>query len=248
MEPIQIAVCDDDKNILELITGATKQVLADMKVPCAVECFCSVAPLKKRMKQKQFNLLLLDVDMPDEDGIHFGIAVKTQANSPDIIYISQCENRVYESFLARPIGFVRKQYFLSDMSNIMKLYVSTLRRKKTQTVCVKTRDGFLNVDAGDIIYVESWLNKQEMHLKSRKEPVELNSKMATLEEMLMTLNFIRIHKSYIVNYRYIARLDRTSVTLSDGTELPLAQRRYKEVCSEYIKLMRTKSAVLIDSK
>ena len=53
--------------------------------------------------------------------------------------------------------------------------------------------------------------------------------MAELEEQLALAGFLRVHKSYLVNMRYIEKLNYNGVLLVNKEELPISQKRYSEI-------------------
>ena len=61
--------------------------------------------------------------------------------------------------------------------------------------------------------------------------------MEKLEEITDQFGFIRIHKGYLVNYRFIQHVSSTEVTLSDGIKLPIGRSKAPEVKKKYLKLI-----------
>ena len=63
-------------------------------------------------------------------------------------------------------------------------------------------------------------------------------------ELLAPAGFLRIHKSYLVNYRAIARIQKDHVLLTDGQRLPLSKHRYQDVISRFMACHRRDSGFL----
>ena len=56
---------------------------------------------------------------------------------------------------------------------------------------------------------------------------------------------MRIHKGYLVNYKYIRRLEDTEAVLTNGERIPLSRRRVQEIRKRYLELMRGRGTVIL---
>ena len=84
----------------------------------------------------------------------------------------------------------------------------------------------------DILYVESFRHYISIHTKDREYKIKEN--ISAFEERLRG-GFFRIHRSYLVNLKYVIRIGRTAVTVEGGEELPLARGRYDQVNRAFIQ-------------
>lgn len=82
-----------------------------------------------------------------------------------------------------------------------------------------------------IIYVASQGHKLEMHIQTEKkrEVRVVREKLDDLEKRLSGSNYLRVHKSFLVNGDYIQNICRYEVLLSSGRKIPISKSRYKEV-------------------
>ena len=113
--------------------------------------------------------------------------------------------------------------------------------------CLQTQDGayiqfatrasLLSLKREQIRYIEGSRNYQLLHLTDRSAPLEVKMTMEKLEALTQPHGFIRIHKGYLVNYRYIQRIHATQVTLDDGVVLPIGRSKMGEVKSHYLALL-----------
>ena len=106
-----VAVCDDDAAVFDTITETAKKAFAENGAEAEVLCFSSPGALEKEMGSRGFDLIFLDIEMPEEDGIRFGERLSRMENTPDIIFVSSREDRVFDAFKIHPFGFVRKSLF-----------------------------------------------------------------------------------------------------------------------------------------
>ncbi len=79
-------------------------------------------------------------------------------------------------------------------------------------------------------------HKLNIHLEN--ESFIANGNLKDIEELFHSYGFIKIHQSYIANYRYINLIKRTEVMLDDGKSLPLSRSRIEQVKLEYMRFIR----------
>lgn len=235
---IKIALCDDDVKALPVIAGAAESAFLEKGICADIERFTSGKALLQAMEQTRFQILLLDIEMPGMDGIAVGRKLRENGDNTQIVYVSEAESRVFESFLVQPLGFVRKSNFLNDIAAVVELYVKTCTQdEKSDYIEFQTRSGLLTLKSRQIRYIEGSRNYQLIYLDGQKQPAEAKMTMEKLEAVTRPHDFIRIHKGYLVNYRFIQRISATAVTLLDGTQLPIGRSKAAEVKSKYLSVL-----------
>ena len=235
---IKIALCDDDARALPVIAGAAESAFNAQGIQTEIYRFSSGAELLQAMERTHFNLLLLDIEMPGMDGIAVGKKLRAMEDDTKIVYVSEAETRVFESFQVQPLGFVRKSNFLNDIAAVVELYVKTGSQEQAGDYLeLSTRSGLLTLKSKQVRYIEGSRNYQLLYLDGKKEPVEVKMTMDRLEQMTAPLGFIRVHKGYLVNYLNIQRVATSEVTLVDGTEIPIGRSKVAEVKVRYLTLI-----------
>lgn len=235
---IRIALCDDDVKALPVIAGAAESAFAERGIGTEIQRFTSGASLLHAAEQIHFHIILLDIEMPGMDGISVGKKLREKGDSTQIVYVSEAESRVFESFLVQPLGFVRKSNFLNDIAAMVELYIKTcVNNDKSDYIEFRTRSGLLTLKYGQIRYIEGSRNYQLLYLEGQKEPTEIKMTMEQLEAGTASHGFIRIHKGYLVNYLYIQRISSAAVTLLDGSQLPVGRSKAADVKRKYLSIL-----------
>lgn len=239
-ERLRVAVCDDDQAALGIIASSLKDVFAAHGVDAATSLFSSAVELAAVMPTRRYDLLLLDIDMPELDGIEFARQLREQRDKVDIMYISNREDRVFDSLRVQPVGFIRKSNFLVDMSEVVGAYLTARRERHRQSVVVlRDHDAVYPVQVDKIVYVEGQRKRQVVHVDGQEKTITLTRTMGELEEELAGEGFIRIHKGYLVNYRFISVIDGGDVVLTNDERLPISRRKERETKERLLELVQS---------
>lgn len=243
MELMRIAVCDDDRAALGIISSSLKGIFADRGVDADIVLYSAATELAEVMVRRKFDLLLLDIDMPGLDGITFAKALREQGEQVDIMYISSREDKVFESLRVSPVGFIRKSRFLDDMSEIVGAYLDARAARHEISSIVLKKAGLVRpLRADAIAYIEGKRKDQEIHLIEGGS-ITIRSAMHILEEELEPAGFIRVHQGFLVNYRQIKLIEDQEVLLVTGESLPISRRKASSVRAQYLELVQQNSMV-----
>lgn len=245
MENIRIALCDDNHLAADTIAASVRSFFADKNLATQIHTFQKPKELLDFCERSAVDLVLLDIEMPELDGIRLGQILKEKDLAPEIIYISNREDQVFSALHVHPFGFVRKSCFLKDLEDILTSYM-TLRVQKedTQKILVTTPSGRCSIELDKIQYFEGDGTYQTIVLADDKPALKIASRMKTLQENLEEQGFLRIHKGYLVNYRYIGSIRTGEVVLKSGKSLPISRGKTQEMRDRYLKLCRENGMML----
>lgn len=114
-----------------------------------------------------------------------------------------------------------------------------------RALIVEDREQITYIAIDTLIYIESIGKKQLAHIVGREQPIELRKQMQQPEGELTGRGFLRIHKGYLVNYRFIRKICEADVILSSDARLPVSRRRLTDIREEYMELMQAEGALLL---
>lgn len=246
---INTVILDDEPAIIAIVSSTVEQVFKSRAVEIQIQSFTSAKTCWEWLGKNRTDLLLLDINMPEIDGVKFGRKIRTELKekSPDIIFVSSNEDRVFDTFELSAFGFVRKDSYLTDISRVLTRYIDTRLTEKNapQVFEVKDGKGISVFDASDIVYVESFRNNQIVHIRGG-DNVTLRSTMTALEEKLCGgESFIRIHKSYIVNCEFVKNFGHGDVVLKSGDAVPVGRAYYVDGIEKYMNWVKLRGAKTI---
>lgn len=240
MKNLTVAFCDDDPLFREVLQTAVRAALAENGLSCDGLEAGSGPELSALLGHRDADLIFLDIDMPGMDGIRFGEQLRRRGCRADIVYVSNMEDRVFEIFRVHPWSFVRKSRFREEIPAVIAEYARS-RADRTETLLLTGEGGgAVPVDPAELIYAEAVGKVQKLVLSGAGGPVLVRTTMRELEQRLDPFGFIRIHKGFLVNYRFIRKITSRSVLLDTGDDLPVGRDRLGPARERYLALMKWK--------
>lgn len=186
------------------------------------------------LREQQIDLIFLDIHMPKLKGLDF---LRTLSQKPLVIVTSAYEAYALESFeldvcdyLLKPFRFDR---FLKAANKALEM--RQLRQKQpaqslpeeepkgARRIFIKSDKRFIQINVADIFYLESYGNYVKVWLEDAYHLTPRT--LASFEAELPAHDFFRIHKSYIINRKYIDYVEGNTVVLTNKTELPVGKNQ-----------------------
>lgn len=228
---MKIAICDDEKPILKKI-GVTLQSLYQAKTDDVfIYEFTKGIDLVNSHKSSKFDIIYLDIDMPELNGLDTAGLIRDSDDDVLLIFITNIEKYVYESFKVMPFRFVRKNHF-EDLEEAVN---SSAKRilQGNQKIKFETENGPLDINIGNIQAFTSI--GHNIYLCTNKKNIRVFSTLQKLEKELDKYGFVRTHKSFLVNCKHMDYLKDNSVVMNNKTEIPISRRQLKNVQEKFLR-------------
>ena len=231
-----IAICDDDKNYLNLFLSYTKNYLALLENSCAgvvLDCYtCGEQLVEAYRAGKSYDLIYLDIKMKKVSGFDAAKIIREYDSKALIIFITSLRDYIFNSFEYQPFWFLIKPVYEEKFGYVLRQAIAQINEKKNKRYSFYTREnGLMSIEINRIMYLESVLRKVVLHTSNQQFTYYANLKEE--EEKLTKYNFTRIHKGYLVNMEYIQRINKSNIVLKNNVVLPLSEHRLKEVFDRF---------------
>lgn len=250
-EQLSIAVCDDDEIVCEATCAKVSKYFEECGIRAHCDSYVSAVSLYNNLKDsdKRYDLMFLDIDMPKLGGVDLAKTLRKGNNQVDIIFVSNREDKVFETFSVRPFGFVRKNNFNADLKDTLRSYINE-RIHNNNYIGLQTDNNSVvhKVKVSDIVYIESFRYMQTVYLVNG-EHIEVRMTMRELENMLADYDVVRVHQGYIVNLKYVQRIERSGLLLNynGGIEINISRDKVQELKTIYLEYLRKTGDVLFDN-
>lgn len=234
---VNIAVIDDEIIILNYIHKKINIVMNDLNIECQIYNFSDSYYALKEIEKQKFDIVFLDIDMPDVSGIEIAKQIRKSNSDSEIIFVTNKDELVYDVIKYAPFRFIRKSKFDIEIYEAIQSYIEKLNSKNF-LYTFSTSNGKKITDLRNVKYVEA--SSHKLHVHEINSKFIANGNLNEIEEFLHICGFIKIHQSFIVNYRFIDLIKYKEVILDDATRLPISRGRYEKIKIDYMQLSREK--------
>jgi len=232
---MDIAICDDEKNLRENLSDMIKEQYED----CNVDLYDSGNALLNT--NKNYDIYFLDIQMAGIDGMKTAEQIRAnQKNTSEsiIIFITAFQEYMNKAFDVKAFHYLVKPIDKNKFKSVFLRAVSDYTRANENAdkhILIKTGSVYNKILLGDIFYFESQGKKIIAH--SKNGAMEYYGKMQEIEKILGD-SFFRCHRCYIVNMDHITRYSATSIQLSNGDDILLAQKKFQEFVKIYMQFAK----------
>lgn len=230
---IKIAIVDDEEVMLRKITRIINEGFNQEKT---IRTYNKSTDFFKDEDKFNFDIVFLDIDMPDITGFELAEVIKSVDSEITIIFVSNMEHLVFKAFEYQPFRFIRKDTADEDVISALNAYMKEIDSAKDYFI-FQTNDYELKVLTNDIIYFESmghdiYLKTATDYLKLKRSETKANN-MQKLSQKFEAKGFVRVHKSYLLNCKYIFVINRTAVVLKNNDIIRINPHNVNEIKSKY---------------
>ena len=249
MNPLTCIITDDEPlavRLLESFVAKTPDLQLLGSYTDSVEAVAAI-------KEKQPNLLFLDIQMPDINGMELARMVPQETR---IIFTTAFQEYAFESyevsaldFLLKPIRYgkflaavdkARQWFGLTAAAEAASSAESTQQQGQAEpqptakTVFLKVDGEYRQVAFSDILYVSGMKDYVMFYMEGERKPLITHMTMKAAEELLPSSLFMRVNRSYIVALSKIRSVDRNDC-LYIGNEIIRVTEAYKEAFAQYMQ-------------
>lgn len=237
---IKIAIIDDEKILAKKLSDIVSDYMCNENHLFHIDIFTSgIAFTNLGIKMAEYQIVCLDMKMDGMNGME--VAKK----------IRECEQNVHIIFVTAYMDFSLEGYKVGASRFILKddpVFEVTMH-EALKEVCKKIagtpevlffnfKQGSMMLPVDKIVYIESKAHNAIFNVQGDSSNIykrySIRKRLVDVEERLSQYGFIRVHKSYLVNYKYIDSMSNYKAYLSDQRVLSIPRNKYREIKTKYI--------------
>lgn len=206
MNPITCMIVDDEPLAVKLLESYVEKTPELQHLASFTDSITAI----NAVKQQKPDLLFLDIQMPNIDGMELAhnLPAKTR-----VIFTTAFKEYAFESYEVNALDFLLKpirynKFFAAIEKAKTVLQQQEIAPPRPSTVFIKVDGELRNIVIDQIIYVSGMKDYVMFYLDDLHKPLISNLTMKAVEEMLPSDKFLRVHRSYIICVDKIKKIDR----------------------------------------
>ena len=244
---LKIAFCDDETQETRRLEALLEEYAADRGQDFAHTSYQSPVELMAEVeKGTRFDIILLDVLMPGENGMAAAQEIREYDSNVKIIFLTSSTEFAVESYAVDAWYYQLKPIRREDFFRLMDSACAACTREQKHSLILRSKSGIVRLELEELVYCEVMGRTLTFHLNNG---VVLES-MGRLDDLCDQLveypNFLRPHRSFLINMEYIANIAARSITMQDGAVVPLPHGKYSETKDRYLSYIFDRKQVVME--
>lgn len=232
----QAAIVEDEKEILEHLKNTMISVFNERHISMAFDTFSTGDGFLQTFgAHYHYDVIFLDIEMPGSDGIQVCRQIRQQSPDTLVVFISNKEELVFQTFEVQPFRFIRKSEYSKLLPSLVDDIIHKLEEQKKHMIFL-TEPGsgdIFSFDIRNILYVEA--QRKNCLIVTEQDSSSVCCKISEIEKQLLPYGFIKVHRSYLVNCRHIFYIGKTAILLTTRQEIPVSRGKVEEVKEAFQK-------------
>lgn len=231
---IKIAICEDEKETQLLIEDQLDNILKNINIEYEIQKYSSGEELLGS-NLKDIDILLLDIQMGQINGMDTARKIRELGNKMEIIFITSLIDYVQEGYEVRAYRYILKPIESKELKQHVITCIKEIETNKNKYIVIKNRSNTYKIYSNEIKYIE--VQKKEMSIHTINKSFDVRYSLGKIEKDLNLDNFVRCHKSFLVNLSYVENIKLNIAILESGEEIPISRYRYKDVKEKFLKFL-----------
>lgn len=233
---IKIAVCDDEASALNEINVLLQRYRAERDQDITYITFHSPLELLLEIeKGMRFHILFLDVVMPGENGMTVAREIRQYDNAVKIIFLTSSSEYAVESYTVGAYFYQMKPVCAETFFRLMDSAIAECEMEQKCGLILRCKGGVTRIHLEKLEYCEVMGRTLLFHLENGK----VLESSGSLDELCGKLeqydNFLRPHRSYLINMEYIRNISYKAITMEDLAEIPIPHGKCSEIKNQYLE-------------
>lgn len=223
----------DQQKLTEHLTRYEKE---NNEGPFEVKAFSSGQSFLKDFTPFSFDILFLDIQLGDYNGIDLAKEIRKTDNQVIIIFETELEKYAIKGYEVNALDFMLKPIHYSSLSLRLDKTIRLLAMNNNDTLVVPTNCGFTKIKVDDLLYVEVTGHKLFFHTKD--STIQVKGTMSQTVKKLEKYQFLQCNNCYLVNPSKITCIEKYDCILGDIV-LQISHPKKKQFVKDFMNYMLT---------
>ncbi|MBO5302962.1 MAG: response regulator transcription factor [Lachnospiraceae bacterium] len=233
---IKIAICDDNPEELQTLTGLFNKYKESKPTPLQLYSFQNGFSLLDAIDcGERFDIAILDILMPGENGIDIARDIRKSQPDMEIIFLTSTPEYAVDSYEVNARNYLLKPVSENKFSAAIDRVLEQLNKKEDAGFIIYNNSRqYTRILFSQLVYGEAMLKTVNLYMANNT----IISSVMTFTELLKLVDscpdFIHPHRSYVVNMNFIQYVDKNEICLVDGRKIPLSRNNYARISKQFL--------------
>ncbi len=235
-----IAICDDSEEYGEIVTEFVQRAALGIGISCNLFTFNSGRNLVQACEGNNFDIIFLDMEMPEQNGIETGLLIREISSEAVIFYITSHKEYAYDSYKVKARDYLLKPVTVSALEKVLLEHIEDKEKKEKKEevmlLDVKDINGVLHrIPLHEITHVLRKKEDRKLHIyRLSKEEIILVQTLDSIEKKLMYSSiFARAGKSCLVNLDNVRTINKNVIHFSNDVQEEASRRCLSELLNRF---------------
>ena len=226
---LNICLCDDNIEILNYYSNRIKELSDENNYAFTIETFESGESLIFELEDNpnRFNVIIIDIIMKNINGIEATKILRDYGYDGIIIFLTSSKEFALDSFKVEPLNYILKNDSDNRFDDIFIKAAREVNKIANKNMIISTKSKNIVINLDSILYMESLGKKVILH-KVSGDVKEVNCVFKDIYDRVKKFGFVRCHKSYILNIKYIQSFNKLECTLQNDVITPIGRKYSKD--------------------
>ena len=243
---IKAAFCDDDLSVLNELHVLMDNYRVERNQEITYTAFHSplelIAQIEKGMR---FDILFLDVLMPGVNGIETAQEIREYDSAMKIIFLTSSAEYAVESYTVHAYFYQLKPIWPESFYRLMDSVLKECAQEQRRSLILRCKSGITQISLDRLMYCEVQGRTLVFHMQNGEQLESVGSMDDLSGQLAKYNNFLRAHRSYLVNMEYIKTISSKAILMVNQDEIPVPHGKCSEIKNQYLEYAFSKDQVVL---
>ena len=236
---MRIAICDDEEAQRLLLQRYVEEWAQENRIHLETRLFTSGESFWVAWEDdREYDLLIFDIEMGQLSGMELAADIRKKDEEIPILFVTGYDSYMAQGFEVAALHYLLKPLRKEKMFEVLDKFNKTrMKKEQEEKLLFRTEQGPLSMPVSRIWYIEARAHQCILYTEDESHVL-----CASISEMIGRLcgrrEFVRCHRSYVVNVQHISAIVKPELVLDDKRRIPVSRSAEKEVNQAFIALYK----------
>lgn len=220
---MRIVIVDDDSFFTKIVGKEVKDFFAEKKESVKIKCCDGHTLLKELQVWKHYDIYLLDVQMPEMDGLELAEKIHDLDANARIVFLTSFDKYACQSYQVKAYYYILKDSYQKELLRILEQVCIEEEENRKEYYIILTETKYYRIKINDILYLTKEKKYVIFHCLNGMEYKERKG-IESIYSNLPHERFLVVNRGIVVNMKYIVKYAKREITIQDGKVFPVSRR------------------------